>query len=110
MPYQWSGTVEFGPSKLQAAASLSGSGQVITGVAGKKIKVFGLVIGVGADTNITFESNTTPISGLFPIAAKGGFTLPESESGWFETAIGEALNIEASIPTAIGVQVIYGLV
>lgn len=108
--YQWSGTVEFSSGKQNADVTLSGSGQVIAGVAGKKIKVFGIVIGAAADTAITFESNATPISGQFPLAAKGGFTLPESEAGWFETAAGEALNLEASASTSIGIQVIYGLV
>lgn len=110
MPYQWSGTAEFSSGKESADVTLSGSGQVIAGTAGKKIKVFGLAIGAGADTVITFNSNASPISGQFPLAAKGGFTLPESETGWFETAVGEALNLNASAATTIGVQVIYGLV
>lgn len=109
MSYQWSGTIEFSSGKLNADVTLAGSGQVIAGVAGKRIRVFGLVIGAGADTSVTFQSNASSISGQFPLAAKGGFTLPESYAGWFETEPSEALNLNASVSTTIGVQVIYGL-
>lgn len=97
---------------VTAVANPSAIGQtaVVAAVAGAAIRVVGLIAMSTVANNIKFQSNSTDISALFPLGANGGMVLPFNEHGWFQTNIGEALNINMSAATATGVQVQYILV
>lgn len=87
-----------------------GANLLVAAEAGRRIRVLGIIAVTTAANSIKFQSDTTDISGLFPLAANGGFTLPFNEHGWFETLAGQALNINMSVATSTGVQVVYMVV
>lgn len=90
-------------------ANPSGTGQtaVLAAVAGKRYRVLSCIVIATLANNVKFQSNSTDITALFPLGANGGFVFPFNEHGWFETAVGEALNINMSVATATAVQIQY---
>ncbi|MCI0440484.1 MAG: hypothetical protein L0177_15335 [Chloroflexi bacterium] len=93
-----------------ANVSALGDSLVIAAVPGAKIRVLAIALIATGAVSVHFRSGTTPVSATLPLAANGGFVLPGLEKGWFETAAGEALNINLGTATATGVQVVYVLV
>jgi hypothetical protein len=94
-----------------ANPSASGNTALVAAVPGAAIRVLGVaLVNGGTANNIKFQSATTDISALFALGINGGFVLPFNEHGWMQTAIGEALNINLSGATAVGVQISYILV
>lgn len=91
-------------------ASALGDTTLVAAVAGRKIRVLALVGVTTLANSVHFRSSATPIAGTFPLAANGGVVLPVNELGWFETAVGEALVVNMSVATAMGLQVIYVMV
>ena len=88
-----------------------GNTAAIAAVPGAAIRVLGLaLVNGGTANNGKFQSNTTDISALFALGINGGLVLPFNEHGWMQTAIGEALNVNLSGATAVGVQLSYILV
>lgn len=91
-----------------ANPSASGNTAVVAATPGAAIRVLGMgLVNGGTANNIKFQSNTTDISALFALGINGGLVLPFNEHGWMQTAVGEALNINLSGATAVGVQVSY---
>lgn len=90
-----------------ANPSSIGSNTIIAAVAGARIRVLSVVMVSTLANAVKFMSNATDISATFPLAANGGVVLPFNEHGWFETAIGEALNLNMTAATATGTQVHY---
>lgn len=90
--------------------AVAGATELVAAEAGRRIRVLGLISVTTAANSIKFQSATTDITALFPLAANGGFTLPFTEHGWCETAVGEALNINLSAATSTGTQVVYMVV
>lgn len=93
--------------KTYVNASSLGSNAVVTAESGRKIRVLAMVAVTTLANSIKLMSAATDITATFPLAANGGFTLPFNEHGWCETAAGEALNINLSVATATGVQIVY---
>lgn len=93
-------------------ASASGDNEIVAAPgAANKIRVIAMVAVAGNAANtVTLRSATTAISAGFPFAANGGFALNENHSGWFQTAAGEALNVNLSGSTAVAVSITYLLV
>lgn len=100
------------------AAASSGNNTLVSAPAGgQKIRVHQLaVIGAGA-VNLYFTSNAggTVIFGgstnvITIAAAGGGFVLPYSEIGWFETTAGHLLNLNLSGATIVSGGLAYSLV
>lgn len=88
-----------------------GNTALVTPPANAAVRVLGLAIVNGGTANsVKFQSNTTDISALFALGINGGLVLPFNEHGWMQTNIGEALNINLSGATAVGVHVSYILV
>lgn len=83
---------------------------LVAAVTGKKIRVLAMVAITTLANSINLDSNTTDITGIFPLAANGGLVLPYCEHGWCETVAGEALNITLSVATSTGIQLIYMVV
>jgi hypothetical protein len=84
-----------------------GSNAVVAAKTGQRIRVLGTVIVTTLANSIDFLSASTAITGIFPLAANGGFVMPFTEHGWCETEEGEALNINLSVATSTGIQVLW---
>jgi hypothetical protein len=81
--------------------------EIVPASAGARYRVLSVALsGTLAQTSV-FESATTAISAVFPTAAGVPLVLPFNQHGWFETAVGAALNISTSVATATGVQIQY---
>ena len=93
-------------------ASSSGNTQLVAAPgAGQKIRIMSMVVVCGvAATSMKLQSGTTDITALFAFAANGGMVLNENRYGWFQTAAGEALNVNLSGANAVGVSITYLLV
>lgn len=91
-----------------ANAASSGNTQVVPAQgAGVKIRVMALSVISTLSNTVKFQSATTDRTAGFPVAANGGLVMAQSDRGWFETAANEALNINLSLATAVGVQVVW---
>jgi hypothetical protein len=93
-------------TRLALAASASGVTTIVAApvAATLVIRVIYVVLVANGAVNVKFQSHTAPtdISGLFYLAANGGFVLPGNEYGWFATKPGEALDINLSGAVAVG--------
>lgn len=88
--------------------TLSGGSTIVGAQAGQRIIVLQCCVITSAPNSVQFQSNgATNISALMPLAANGGFVLPYSAVGWFQTNIGESLVINMSAGTSTGVQVVW---
>lgn len=96
------------PKFATIVASSSGNTAVVAAVTSKKIRVLGFCFTVNGAVNVKWQSATTDKTGLFYGDAAGkGKVLPFSPVGWFETASGEALNINLSGNVAVGGELMY---
>lgn len=89
---------------VAVAVSSSGVTTLVAAVAEKKLRVTSLALVANAAVNVKFQSHVVPtdLTGLFYLAANGGFILPPSPDGWFVTLAGEALDINLSAAVAVG--------
>ena len=88
-------------------ASSIGTTEVVAAVSGKSINVLSVAIVSKLSNDVKFLSAANQISSTMPLGANGGFVLPYNVYGWFNTAEGEALNINLSAATATGVMINY---
>ena len=97
---------------LRASVDATGSGatEVVAAVPGFRIRVLALLVVVGSAVTVRFKSGTTAISAGYPFEANGGMAPPINPHGWFQTAVGEALNIDLSLAAVVGCDVTYCLV
>lgn len=93
--------------RLAANPASLGNNTLVAAVAGAKIRVLAVALVSTAINTVTFQSNSTPISGAFDFAANGGMALSFNEHGYMETAVGEALVLNLSAATKVAVQVVY---
>ena len=75
-----------------------------------KIRVVYIVAVAAAANVITLKSATTAISAAKSLGINGGFILPRDANGWYETAVGEALNVALTAATAVGIDIGYVVV
>lgn len=78
--------------------ALSPDNTIVAAVAGKKIRVLQVFMIASAAVTVRFESGAggTALTGQAQITDNGGFVMPFSEIGWFETGVGALLNLELS--------------
>lgn len=89
-------------------ATASGDTSVVALVSGKKIRVLFWEMSPEAAVNARFRSNTTSKTALYYMDGKGnGQRAGFNQAGWFETASGEALNVNLSGAINVGVLVGY---
>jgi len=102
-------TVSVTPLFATIATSTSGASTLISAASGKKIRVLSLSITANAAVNIKFQSHVTPtdLTGLFYMATNGLFTLQYNPKGWFQTVVGESLDINLSGAIAVGGCITY---
>lgn len=80
-----------------ASVSLTATGDLVTAVTGKKIRVLGYALVCSAALTINFESGTTDLTGAMEIAANGGVSYAGGlDAPAFETAAGSKLALTIS--------------
>lgn len=90
------------------SASASGTNAIVGAVAGNIIRVLSVDLSAAGAVNASFQSGSTNITGLTYFAAAGASLVrPYSPHGWFQTAVGAALNLNLSAAVAVGGSVAY---
>jgi len=87
-------------------ATTSGNTQVVGAVSGKRIRVIAFAVVANATVNIKFQSGTTDITGSMRVVEGGGIA-HAYDGGLFQTAVGQALNINLSTNATVGGYVVY---
>jgi hypothetical protein len=88
----WSSAILQTPIPISFSAS--GDNIIVAAVSGKIIRLYRLLLVVGAATSITFFDGTpggTALSGAFPFSAGGSMVLDDSGDAWYMTSPGNAL-------------------
>jgi len=96
-------------NRTSVTASASGATVVVAAQGGGvRIRVLSVFVCTSTAVGVKFQSASTDISGLSALAANGGFVMPETQHGWFQTAANEALNVNLSgAATSVGVTVVW---
>lgn len=87
-------------SSLGATAVLAAQGE-------RSIRVISAAVVATTATTLKFQSASTDISATWPLGANGGLVLSFNEHGWFQTAPGEALNVNLGSAVATGIHINY---
>ena len=87
-------------------ATSFGDTQIVPAVSGKRIRVIAYAVIANATVSIKFRSGTTDITGSMRIVEGGGIA-HAYDGGLFETAVGQALNINLSTNATVGGYVVY---
>ena len=87
-------------------AASFGDTQIIPAVSGKRIRVIAYAVIANATVSIKFRSGTTDITGSMRIVEGGGIA-HAYDGGLFQTAVGQALNINLSTNATVGGYVVY---
>lgn len=86
----------------------SGSTTIVAAQTLQRIVILQLCVITSVADNVKFQSaGTTDLTGLFPLASNGGFVMPYSQVGWFQTNIGEALTFNQTFATPTAIQVVW---
>jgi hypothetical protein len=100
-------TVRYGSVLFaQINATASGDTQVVAAVSGRRIVVVAFAVIASATVNIRFRSGTTDITGSMRLVEGGGIA-HAYDAGLFQTATGQALNINLSTNATVGGYVVY---
>lgn len=97
------------------STSASGDTELLPAATGWKYQVHGYVFCVGGNVNVKFKSGSTDLTGAMPQTTGGGVSyamIPayEAEAFAFETASGEALNINLSAAVSVAGHLTYSKV
>lgn len=97
------------PKFAKIVASASGATTIVAAVAAKKIRVLSWQVVCNAANNVKWQSHVTPtdLTGLHYFAINGGVVATFSPIGYFETIVGEALDINLSAAQAVGGSLVY---
>lgn len=100
-------------TKAPVAATSSGNTSVVAAVTGKRICVTRVMVVTKTALDLKFQSATTDITGAMGYAAGGGWrdgiarNADDADDCLFETAVGEALNINLSGAGTVGGYISY---
>lgn len=81
--------------------------EIVAAVTGKILRVLAFNLVTTLANTLQWKSDTTAITGPMPLGADGNVDADFAEEGHFETAAGEALNLDSSAATAHGGWVNY---
>jgi hypothetical protein len=98
-------TTQFYPDVKNAVVeSAAGDISVVAAVTGKRIKVLGYVLTANTTGTLRFESAAggTALTGIMDAIVGVPHVAPFNPAGWFMTAAGEALSLEATTTGAGG--------
>jgi hypothetical protein len=102
----YNGTTALTPVRAALAAASNGAQTLLAATAGKKIRVLAFIVTASAAVNVKFQSGASgaggDLTGLLYCDSKGGAVAPFNPFGWFETNVGEELDINLSAATAVG--------
>ena len=101
------GVIPLLPKFFSIATAASGATEIVAAVTGKKIRVICYNYMANGTVNVKWQSASTDKTGLAYLVANTGKVVPFSPVGWFETAAGEALNINLSGAIAVGGEGAY---
>jgi len=96
------GTVQY----ATISATTSGDTQIVPAVSGKRIRVIAYAVIANATVSIKFRSGTSDITGSMRVVEGGGIA-HAYDGGLFQTAVGQALNINLSTNATVGGYVVY---
>ena len=100
-------TVRYGSVSFATInATTSGDTQVVAAVSNRRIVVVAYAVVASATVNIRFRSGTTDITGSMRVVEGGGIA-HAYDAGLFQTATGQALNINLSANATVGGYVVY---
>ena len=100
-------TVRYGSVSFATInATTSGDTQVVAAVSNRRIVVVAFGVIASATVNIRFRSGTTDITGSMRLVEGGGIA-HSYDAGLFQTATGQALNINLSANATVGGYVVY---
>lgn len=91
----------------KVAAASNGSNEIVAAVAGKIIRVLGYHLSHSGTVNSKWQSASTDLTGLNYGTAGVIAHEDQTRDGHFETAAGEALNLNLSAGTAVGGYISY---
>jgi hypothetical protein len=99
--------------RASITATASGDTAVVAAVTSKRICVIRLMLTSDADVSVRFRSGTTPVTGPIPVGARSGWrdgmarSADDPDDSLFETAVGEALNVNLSGAANVGGYLAY---
>ena len=87
----------------------SGDNTLIAAVPAKRIRVMAMFLIATAAVNVRLESGAggTALTGQLNLTTNSGFALPYNPAGWFETSIGDLLNLELSGAVSVDGAITY---
>ncbi len=80
---------------------------LVTGVAGKRTRVWQMFFVQSLDSNVTFKSGSTALTGALSLTAFGTLMLPFSTHPWFTTGLGEDFVLNQSASAQISGRIYY---
>ena len=80
---------------------------LVAAVTNGAIRVLSMALVSTASNTVTMKSASTAIGPAWDFAANGGMVLPFNEHGWFQTNVGEALNVALSAASKVAIQIQY---
>lgn len=98
------------PKYAAVDAASSGDNTVVAALAENRIRVLAVfLIMTGTAITIRFESGAggTALTGQMTPSQGGGFVLPYNPVGWFQTAVGELLNLELGGAQSVDGCIVY---
>lgn len=110
----WLGSrgIDYAINHANVDAGASGDNVLVAGVVGKRIRVISCFVIAGgavfayfvdgADTDLAGSASNT-----IKIAESSGFVLPFNQGGWFQTGIGESLDINLSGAVSVAGSLSY---
>jgi hypothetical protein len=103
------------PSAFANVAPSTTDASLVVGSTNRVIRVYAMAAECGATaTTITFNTATGGVGGVaismnFQNPANGGFVLPYSEAGWFQTNAGDYLTCSTGGGSTTGIQLLYAI-
>jgi len=88
-------------------ASVSGDNTLITGVAGERQIVVGIVLVAAGTVAAKLKSAATEIYGPMQLLSGSGFALPSSNVPWLIGGVGESIILNLGGAVAVGGCIIY---
>lgn len=90
-----------------APIALSATGAVVAAVASRRIRVLSYVLSSAGTVNAKWQSASTDLTGLSYLVANSNLSSGSNNYGYFQTAVGEALNLNLSGSIAVGGHITY---
>jgi len=81
--------------------------EIVAGVAGKTIRVKGMLFSGLTGQTVVFKNATTAVTGVMTVASGVPVQMAPSNRSWFECAAGAALNMTLTAATQVSGVVIY---